>query len=105
AFPVAASHIVGGEFELIHISGSRYRVNLILYFDKKNGSAGARDASVDARIFRKRGNALMMDVHLVDLSETPVDYSQPACSDGELVTSRIVYTTIITLSPSDFSDP
>ena len=50
AFPVAASHIVGGEFEIIHISGIRYRINLILYFDELNGSIGARDPSVDARI-------------------------------------------------------
>ena len=49
AFPVAASHIVGGEFEIIYLSGNRYRINLILYFDELNGSAGARDPGVDAR--------------------------------------------------------
>lgn len=37
-FPVFASHIVGGEFELIHISGNQYRLNLIIYFDQKNGA-------------------------------------------------------------------
>src|SRR5690606_10590525 len=99
-----ASHIVGGEFEIIHISGIRYRVNLILYFDELNGSVGARDPSVDARIFRKRDNALMMDLNLSFFSKTPVSYTQPACSSGEIVTSKILYTTEITLSPQQFSD-
>lgn len=104
AFPVAASHIVGGEFEIVHISGTRYRINLILYFDELNGSLGARDPSVDARIFRKRDNALMMDVFLPFASQSPVSYTQPACSNGEIVTSRIVYTGVVTLSPQQFSD-
>jgi hypothetical protein len=104
AFPVAASHIVGGEFEIIHISGIQYRINLILYFDELNGSIGARDPHVDARIFRKRDNALMMDVYLPFTSQTPVEYTQPACSNGEIVTTRILYTTVVTLSPQQFSD-
>lgn len=104
AFPVAASHIVGGEFEIIHISGIRYRINLILYFDELNGSIGARDPSVDARIFRKRDNALMMDVYLPFSSQTPVNYTQPACSNGEIVTTRILYSTVVTLTPQQFSD-
>ncbi|MEX2235504.1 MAG: gliding motility-associated C-terminal domain-containing protein [Cyclobacteriaceae bacterium] len=104
AFPVAASHIVGGEFEIIHLSGDRYRINLILYFDELNGSVGARDASVDARIFRKRDNALMREVFLPFASQTPVSYTQPACSNGEIVTSKIVYTGVIQLTAQQFSD-
>lgn len=104
AFPVAASHIVGGEFEIIHISGNRYRINLILYFDELNGSIGARDPNVDARIFRKRDNALMMDISLPLSGQSAVNYTQPACSNGEIVTTRIVYTNVVTLSPQQFAD-
>lgn len=104
AFPVAASHIVGGEFEIIHISGIQYRINLILYFDELNGNIGARDPSVDARIFRKRDNALMMDVFLPFSNQTPVNYTQPSCSNGEIVTTRIMYSTVVTLTPQQFSD-
>src|SRR5690606_38144657 len=93
-----------GEFEIIYISGNRYRVNLILYFDELNGSAQARDPSVDARIFRKRDNAAMMDVHLPLTGQTPVNYTQPACSHGEIVTTRILYSTVITLTAQQFSD-
>ena len=103
-FPATASHIVGGEFELIHILGNQYRVNLVLYFDELNGSVGARDLKVDARIFRKRDNALMREVFLPFVSESPVSYTQPACSNGEIVTTRIVYSAVITLTPQQFSD-
>lgn len=104
AFPAAASHIVGGEFEIVHLSGDSYRINLILYFDELNGSIGARDAKVDARIFRKRDNALMMDVFLPFATQTPVGYTQPACSNGEIVTSKIVYTNVVRLTAQQFSD-
>lgn len=104
AFPVAASHIVGGEFEIVYIGGNRYRINLILYFDELNGSVGARDPSVDARIFRIRDNAKMKEVFLPFASETPVNYTQPACSNGEIVTTRILYTGVVTLSAQEYSD-
>jgi hypothetical protein len=103
-FPVAASHIVGGEFEIIHINGQTYRINLILYFDEQNGNDDARDLGIDARIFRKRDNALMMEVYLPLDSQSAVNYTQPACSNGEIETTRIYYTTIVQLSPQQFSD-
>jgi hypothetical protein len=105
AFPVMASHIVGGEFELVYVSGSSYRVNLILYFDKKNGQAGAKDQNITASIFRKRDNAHMMYVYLSKPTETLVEYTQPECIISELLTSKLVYTTLIDLPASDFDDP
>lgn len=104
AFPVVASHIVGGEFEIVHISGNNYRVNLILYFDELNGNIGARDENVNARIFRKRDNVLMREVFLSLSTETPVAYTQPACSKGYIVTTRILYSSIVQLTPQQFSD-
>jgi len=105
AIPVMASHIVGGEFEVQHISGNTYRINLIIYFDKINGSPGAKDASAVARIFRKSDNVRMMDVTLSLVNEEDVSYTQPACSKGELQTAKLTYTNTVTLSNSDFSDP
>lgn len=105
AFPVMASHIVGGEFEIVHVSGSLYRVNLILYFDKINGNAQARDASATARIFRKSDNAFMADVFLPLTTQSDVSYTQPACSNGELQTERLVYSTTMTFLASAYNDP
>jgi hypothetical protein len=63
SMPVMASHIVGGEFEVIHLSDYNYRINLILYFDILNGSPGARDFNFTATIYRKSDNAWMQDVY------------------------------------------
>jgi len=103
--PAWASHIVGGEFELLHIEGSRYRLNLNLYFDRINGLAGAQDDLANVRIFRKSDNVPMMDVTLPFISSSPVEYFQPDCSDGEIVTDKLVYSTVITLDAEFFSDP
>ena len=106
AFSARASHIVGGEFELIHISGNTYRLNLILYFDEINGLQGAKDPFADVRIFRKRDNAIMFNsIRLSQFSISNVDYTQPECSNGEIVTSKIIYSNIITLADNVFNDP
>lgn len=105
SLPAFASHIVGGEFEIIHISGNSYRVNLILYFDVLNGSAGARDQVFNTAIFRKRDNAFMQNVLFQNPVGTPVAYTQPSCSNGEVVTDKLVYTTYVTLSDARYNDP
>jgi hypothetical protein len=104
-FPVAASHIVGGEFEILHVDGNTYRVNLILYFDELNGNQAARDADVTARIFRKRDNGVVRDVYLPLISQTPVSYTQPECSRGELITTKLVYSSTITLPDNIYNEP
>lgn len=105
ALPVMASHIVGGEFEIVHISGNTYRVNLILYFDLLNGSPGARDNNIVAAIYRKRDNQLMQNVSFSNPSESNVSYTQPECSKGEIRTSKLVYSTNVILSDSRYNDP
>ncbi|HWA32961.1 MAG TPA: hypothetical protein VG737_02475, partial [Cyclobacteriaceae bacterium] len=101
-----ASHIVGGEFELIHLKDMQYhyRLNLILYFDSLNGSPGAKDLSATVRFFRLRDNVKIMDLVLPLSAESSVQYTQPACSHGELKTRKLVYTADVILSPGQFSD-
>ncbi len=105
ALPVMASHIVGGEFELLHISGDTYRLNLIIYFDKINGLPGAKDLGVTATIYRKRDNHEMGSVFLPLISETEVGYTQPECSHGEIKTSKLIYTSDLTLADDTYNDP
>ncbi|MBX2965538.1 MAG: gliding motility-associated C-terminal domain-containing protein [Cyclobacteriaceae bacterium] len=105
-FSARASHIVGGEFELLHISGNTYRLNMILYFDEVNGNPGALDQSVDIRIFRKRDNFIMVNslrLFLTNMENVP--YTQPECSQGGIKTSKIYYTNTLTLSSALFNDP
>jgi hypothetical protein len=101
----SGSHIVGGEFELLHLSAYRYRLNLIIYFDLNNGNPGARDPEVTARIFRKSDNLPMMDFLLPYTSATEVSYFQPACSSGEIRTDKLIYTKVIDLPPEIYNDP
>src|SRR5690606_37458588 len=103
--PASASHIVGGEFELIYLSSYNYRINLVLYFDELNGSPAARDPNVTARIYRKRDNMLIRDLFLPRISQTSVNYTQPECSNGEIVTTKIVYSDVFFLPPEFYSDP
>lgn len=103
--PAWASHIVGGEFELLHIEGNTYRLNLNLYFDVINGNPGARDNQINARIYRKSDNAPMMDVTLPFISQSRVEYFQPDCSNGEVVTDKLIYTTTLELASDVFDDP
>ncbi|MEP6734667.1 MAG: gliding motility-associated C-terminal domain-containing protein [Chryseolinea sp.] len=104
SLPSVASHIVGGEFEIIHLTGNSYQINLILYFDVLNGSQGAKDPLFNTAIFRKRDNAFMQNVLFQDPSAAPVHYTQPSCSKGEIVTDKLVYTSYITMSDSRYND-
>ncbi len=103
--PLQASHIVGGEFELIHVQGNVYRLNLIIYFDVLNGLPGAKDQVINAAFFRKKDNTFVMTQPLLLSQESRVPYTQPSCSSGEVVTDRLIYTAQITLAAASFSDP
>jgi hypothetical protein len=102
---LSASHIVGGEFELLHINGFTYRLNMIIYFDEVNGLQGAKDQTALVRIFRKRDNAAMQDITMFLSGQLNVDYSQPACSKDFLVTSKLVYTATLALPAALYDDP
>lgn len=106
-FPVAGSHITGGEFEIVYLGNFQYRINLIIYFDEANGLPGnkTQDRVINAAIFRKSDNHLMRNVTLNFINEEPVDYTLPHCAIAEVETSRMTHTTTITLPPDEFNDP
>ncbi len=104
-FCVHATHIVGGEFEILHIEGDRYLFRQIQYFDVINGNPLAKDIQIDASIFRKRDNVFVRSVLMRYQTESLVPYTNPECTDSRLVTNRIVYATEVTLNPALFSDP
>lgn len=106
-FPVAGSHITGGEFEIIYLGNFQYRINLVIYFDEANGLEGnkTQDRVINAAIFRKQDNRLMRNISLNFISEQPVAYTIPSCAIGEVETSRMVHTTTVMLPPDEFNDP
>ncbi len=102
-----ASHIVGGEFEILYLGNYRYKVNFIMYFDEINGDQAnkTQDAIINARIFRTSDGATMINVPMPFVSQTLVNYTQPSCTYGGLKTSRQFYSTTITLAPELYGDP
>jgi gliding motility-associated-like protein len=106
--PAFASHIVGGEIELLYFKGSSYRVNLIYYFDvahNPNRNPQLEEPSIGLAIFRKRDDAFMRNVTLNWSFKLRVPYTQPDCSSGEIITDKIVYTALIDLPGEQFDDP
>jgi hypothetical protein len=104
-----ASHIVGGEFELLYIRKNVYRLNLILYFDRLHSTfePPGNEFTITVGIFSKRSNQLIQEEVLVfdEDQMKDVEYYEPTCSNGEVVTARLLYWKEITLSDLQFSDP
>jgi len=105
AFPSRSSHIVGGEFEMIHLGDFTYRINLVMYFDKVNGSPPilSDELEIFPAIFRKGDGALMERISLLRTSVTPVSYSNPGCAVGELATLKLIFTRVIQLDPGRYN--
>ena len=100
-----ATHIVGGEMELVHNSGDSYTLLVNLYFDAANGNASALDADLTASIFDKSTNGRMANVLLPLSSNTFVNYTNPACARPTLSTRRLVYSKLINLPAGTYNSP
>ncbi len=105
-----ASHIVGGEIEVVPlknpVAGSgTHQVTLSLYFDAINGRTAAEDLSIRLQVFRKRDLSLMGDINCPQVYRQPIKYVDPSCQKGDLSTLLMKYSSAIDLSADKFSDP
>lgn len=103
---VWATHIVGGEFELVYLSGSNYQLTMNLYFDAINGNPAAKDDDATVFIFRKSDNVFMESHILPKLAAEPyVAYTNPECaSNASSLSTRILkYRKIISLPAASYS--
>ncbi|PJJ60256.1 gliding motility-associated C-terminal domain-containing protein [Hymenobacter chitinivorans] len=105
AAPAGATHIVGGELDLQHQTGSTYRLNLNLYFDAVNGNPGALDTDLSVGIFEKGTDRRMQNLTLPLVSNTAVVYSDIACTLPILGTRRIQYSSLLTLAATTYNNP
>ena len=104
AMPAAwATHIVGGELDLQHQTGSSYRLTLTLYFDAVNGNPAALDSVLVAGIYDKATNRQLQSVRLPLTSNTFVSYTNPACAVGSLSTRKLLYARTITLDAAAYA--
>lgn len=101
--PAWATHIVGGEMDLLHRTGSTYTLTLTLYFDAINGSPAALDQALTAGIFDKATNQQLASVALPLVSNSFVSYTNPACAVGTLSTRKLVYAKDIVLGATTYT--
>ncbi|MEM7549280.1 MAG: gliding motility-associated C-terminal domain-containing protein [Bacteroidota bacterium] len=115
-----ATHIVGGEFELIHLNGNTYLLRLTQYFDDVNGNQSIlfdtdstlAERNITVSIFRNSDDALVTNVILFRNENINdfVPYTNPSCEpfddSGEplLVTRRIIFESQIVLSPDVYNE-
>ena len=101
-----ATHIVGGEFELIHKRGYTYVLNLNLYFDDVNGNPAAEDDGVNVHTFDKKTNTWIETFSLLKITNSEfIKYTDPDCEDSRLRTRIIKYQAEVYLNPADYSGP
>ncbi|MTI32175.1 gliding motility-associated C-terminal domain-containing protein [Xanthovirga aplysinae] len=100
------THIVGGEFELIHLDGQKYRLNLIQYVDDINSGLPNDDPDAIAYIFDKKENKYISQVTLYRSSSENVPYTNIDCTDDDLLkTRKLIYSAEIYLSQEVYNDP
>ncbi len=102
-----STHIVGGEFEMVHVTGYEYNFNLILYFDDVNGNPEilATENTLTAFIYRKRDNLFMRSVVLNKTGTSFVPYTNIECTIESLRTRKLKYTNSVFMDPTVFNDP
>lgn len=109
AFKSQASHIVGGEIELVKVKnpspGITHEVTLNLYFDAINGRSAAEDIYITLTVIRKRDLARVGEAICQKVYRDLIKYIDPACAKGDLQTLLIKYRASINLTDAAFSDP
>lgn len=103
---VFGSHIVGGEFELLHLQDFQFRLNMVVYFDAINGAPSIEETetSVTVYIYDKATNELKGHYVLTRSSNELVPYTNADCDDGQLITKRFFYTSEISLPEEEFNN-
>ncbi len=99
-----ASHIVGGEMQMIHQRGEIYLLRLILYYDQVNAEFNLVDKDLEVGIFRRSNNTRIDDRKLEVKTSTLVDYANPNCLPDSLKTIKITYEGLHRFSAERYFD-
>lgn len=101
-FSSRATHIVGGEINAQHITGTKYLLSLILYFDKKNGDIGAKDTLIEVSAYSERTKELIESFSLPLIYDSLLLYSNPKCDNQRVVTSKLLYQAEVNLAKNNY---
>ena len=83
-----ATHIVGGEPQLLHLSDNQYRVGLVLYFDDINGERDAFDFEIKLHAYSKRTNEKVETFRIALKENGIIPFSQPDCAKSQIRVRR-----------------
>lgn len=98
-----ATHIVGGEFSMLHDTLNNYVLTLQIYFDDVNGSPGAEDRNAFVFIYEKGGKNPIDSFVLPRARGTQfVPYTNPVCAVPFLRTRVIIYRRLVTLDTGKY---
>ena len=112
-FQAQAENTLGGTLDFTHKSGNIYTVKATIYVDKTvNGtSPNLYQGFIPAKIFSKgttaAGDAFVQPININFLSRTDdISYENQSCaSTVPISTSKIVYSSDITLDKATFNNP
>lgn len=100
-FQLKASHIMGGQFEMLQIGVvGNYKINLKLYYDDINAGTTTPKATYKVGIYRKSDNSLMTSFLVSYKSKVPLTYINQTCATQKsLKTSEVIYSYDAYLDP------
>jgi gliding motility-associated-like protein len=108
SFSVRASHILGGNFDMINTGTvGYYELTLNLFFDKNGRAVNNSDNNYPVGIFRKSDNKLMKPLILStsNTQGTPFIYTNSSCATSVGLNVLVLkFTENIYLDPKDYND-
>lgn len=104
AIELLGDHIVGGELEFITLEQGLYRINLIQYRDEAQTENTVIVDQYEVHIFSNKDDQLVSIHELNRVLYDDVEYTNPACADDRLQTSRLIWSRDIELNPEDYAD-
>ena len=101
-----ASHIVGGNIELIPEGGGLYTAFVILYYDANSSDPNAEQSELTVSFFRKKDDSRISDLRLKRVSKQPLAFSNPGCATSRKLNLFVVkFAGSIRLSTDAYNDP
>ncbi|MES2386959.1 MAG: gliding motility-associated C-terminal domain-containing protein [Bacteroidota bacterium] len=107
---VMANHMQGGELRVEHVSGNRYQISLITYYDA-NGRLQMPETTLPPEqvirvTFFSKATKLMVDSFRISMTDsTQLNYSIRQCTNGSVVTLILRYNRTVDLDPIKYSNP
>jgi gliding motility-associated-like protein len=97
-----AAHIVGGELQMTFISGTTYRFNLNMYWDRTSNTL---DNNITIGIYRKSNNTQVQTIPMSLFSQSDLSFPVDTCTSQVLLRfTRLVYQADVTLNAANYSE-